>query len=197
MAEKPNHKAHLTIENLYQIQRNTNLNSSKHLACWAATCMGFFSFLRSANLVPKTAGRREPIPALTRSDFYFTERGAVLLVKQTKTHQFEDSPLEIPIPRIPGSPVCPVAALQALITRAPADPSKPLFTYEPNKFITYNTLLHYIQSSMENIGYNPEDFGCHSTRSGGATLAAELGASPTTSSYMGCGSQMPTSPTSV
>ena len=49
---------------------------------------------------------------LTHSNITFTSQGAMLLITHTKTIQFCERQLEIPLPHIPGSPLCPVIVLQ-------------------------------------------------------------------------------------
>ena len=70
----PRSKAHITIELLVRFRSYVNVKSVKNLALWAATCVGFFSFLRSGNLVPKLKTAWKFGTHLARSDVSFTER---------------------------------------------------------------------------------------------------------------------------
>jgi hypothetical protein len=54
--QAPKPKIHFTIANLVTFRSFINLYSPHNLACWAALCVDFFSFLRSGNLVPKLKG---------------------------------------------------------------------------------------------------------------------------------------------
>lgn len=55
----------------------------------------------------------------------------------------------------------------------PGSPNRP----NPDKAINYTTALEDFRSLMEQLGYDPKDFGLHSSKRGGATHAAEEGMS--------------------
>lgn len=173
---EPRAKSHLSFALLSSFRDKCNLRNRKCLAHWSAICVGFFSFLRSANLVPKLKGLREPESFLLRRNFRFAERGALLFVNFTKTIQFGERSLEIPIPYIPKSFCCPVTAVRCLITLCPLSDSVPLFSWSETEFVTYSSLLQFIKLLASQVGLDPSDFGTHSLRSGGATCAAECGA---------------------
>lgn len=175
--QAPKSKAHLAIELLESFRVFVNLKDNKQLASWAAICVGFFSFLRSGNLVPKLKGAWKPGTNLSRGDVRFVERGAVLYLRFTKTSQFDGPPIAIPIPFIPGTCYCPVTALRALFTYVRAPDSAPLFSFGPSSWITYSDLRLFIRSLAQKCKLDPSEFGCHSCRSGGATFASAVGGS--------------------
>jgi hypothetical protein len=173
----PKSKAHLTIENLVSFRKFVDLRDLKQLACWTALCVGFFSFLRSGNLVPKLKGAWKPGTNLARRDVRFVERGAVLYLRFTKTSQFDGPPIAIPIPFISGACFCPVIALKCLFALVRTSDSSPLFSFGPSSWITYSDLRIFIRSLAEKCGLDPSEYGCHSARSGGATFASAVGGS--------------------
>lgn len=175
VCEGPKSKAHLTIQLLVQFRPHVDLYAPKHLALWSALCVGFFSFLRSGNLVPKLKNSWKPGTHLSRGDVRFTERGAVLLLRFTKTSQFDGPPIEVPIPYIPGAVFCPVTALKCLFTCIKRDADAPLFSYGRDAWITYSDLSYFIRALASRCELNPSDYGCHSSRSGGATFASASG----------------------
>ena len=71
MIHIPHRKAPLTPSILFQFHAHLNLRDSAHLALWCALLVGFFTFFRTANLVPQTfdslsyleAASTSPIPA--------------------------------------------------------------------------------------------------------------------------------------
>ncbi len=168
-------KEHITPSILAGFYSCINHASTKELAIWAALCVGFFSFLRSGNLVPKVKGAWQPGCHLARSDCSFVERGAVLRLRYTKTHQWGNAPFAVPIPIVPNCVFCPVAALKALFSEYPSSDHVPLFTYAAGKWITYSDLRLTIKSLAAASGLDPDAFACHSLRSGGATFASESG----------------------
>lgn len=89
----------------------------------------FYSFLRISNLVPyQLSDIADPQAChLTPSNVTFTSQGALLHITHTKTIQFCEQQLEIPLPCILGSPLCPVTALQQYLANVQLPPSSPLF----------------------------------------------------------------------
>ena len=173
---EPKAKTHLTLPLLSQFHNKCNLCNHKCLAHWSAICVGFFSFLRSANLVPKLKGLGEPQSFLLCHSVHFVEWGALLFISLTKTIQFGERSLEIPIPHIPKCFCCPVTAIRCLFALCPLPDSAPLFAWSETEFVTYASLLRFIKLLASEVGLDPSDFGTHSLRSGGATCAAECGA---------------------
>ena len=71
----------------------------------------FFSFFKSSNLLPKSPNKFNPLHQLSRAPFRLYSWGIVLSFLCTKNRQSPDEPSCIPIPTIPGSPICPVSLL--------------------------------------------------------------------------------------
>ena len=67
------------------------------------------------------------LTCFSREDVSFTHDGALLKVYRTKTLLFKSKVLTIPIPRIPGSILCPVSALQQYLSCHTGSPGDPLF----------------------------------------------------------------------
>jgi hypothetical protein len=89
----------------------------------------FFSFLRASNLVPKLARSLEGILFLQHVDIKFTNDGAILKVQHSKTNQFGDRKVRIPIPEIPGDDICPVLSLCSLFRIVKCIPTLPAFSF--------------------------------------------------------------------
>ena len=71
----------------------------------------FFTFSLKSNLVPDVADRISTKGPL-RADLEFSSKGASLHIKASKTIQYQQRSLSIPLPCIPGSPLCPVTPLR-------------------------------------------------------------------------------------
>ena len=112
--------------------------------------------------------------ALKCSSVRFSTRGAVLSVSRTKTLQFNQLILEIPLPLIPGSLLCPVSALRTYLQRVHAAPNLPLFglyvngQYQPILAHHYNS---FIKRAVSSLGLDPRHYSSHSFRHGGASFA--------------------------
>ena len=70
----------------------------------------FYLMARLANIVPKSAKSFDPRRHLTRGDVAVTSHGLLVTFKCTKTIQFGERLLHIPLLRIIDSPLCPVSA---------------------------------------------------------------------------------------
>ena len=87
-----------------------NLGNALHATMWALFLVAFFSFLLKSNLVAASpSATSDKLPR--RCHFVFAPEGAFLQIRATKTIQFKQRILSIPLPFIPASPLCPVSAL--------------------------------------------------------------------------------------
>ena len=77
--------------------------------------------------------------------------GGTLRIRASKTLQFQQRSLTIPLPGIPGSPLCPVAALQSHLRFSSGRAHSPLFSVISPKSqrlfpITYR---HFVVSFLQ------------------------------------------------
>ena len=106
----PFRKLPITPKLLLSMARLFNLGNPLHAAMWALFLVAFFSFLRKSNLVVDSpSATSDKLPR--RCDFVLAPEGAFLQIRATKTIQFKQRILSIPLPFIPNSPLCPVSAL--------------------------------------------------------------------------------------
>ena len=84
-----------------------------------------------------------------------------------------------PVPSIPGSPLCPTAALRLLLDSVAGPARFPLFTYttisHQHDCIAASSLNNSIKHLASLVSLNPQDFSGHSLRRGGATFAFQCG----------------------
>ena len=111
---------------------------------------------------------------LRRRDVSFTASGAVLRVYRTKTIQFKQRELEIPLPFIPNSALCPVTALNDYFRTVPTLASSPLFI--ANRTGSFRPLLaahfnQFFRACITTVGLKPDNFSSRSFRQGRATFA--------------------------
>ena len=119
----------VTVDILLNIFQHFDFSNQLHICMHALFLVAFFSFLRISNLVPYASADCHADNAyfLKRQDVYFTASGAVLRVYRTKTIQFKQRVLDIPLPFIPNSILCPVTAIKKYFCTVPALDSSPLF----------------------------------------------------------------------
>ena len=151
-----------------------------HAAMWALFLVAFFSFLRNSNLVVKNMRSVSSVKVLRCSHLILNENTAFLRILATKTIQFAQRSLNIPLPVIPGSILCPVAALHTHLKLNQVPASAPLFSVrasdsESVQAITYPQFSRFLARSLQAIGADPSEFSPHSFRRGGATFAFDCG----------------------
>jgi hypothetical protein len=132
-------KVHLMIRSLDRTmdhvpnQREPITLPILHRLCELARCYGiwgkvlrcaflimFFGFLRQSNVAPRSRADYDPTRHTRRSDVTLTPTGSVISLKWTKTLQKRGRPIRIPLPRIPGSSLCPTQAFVTMCQLIPA-----------------------------------------------------------------------------
>ena len=169
-------KEPITINILFKLFNHFNYDNPLHVCMRALFLVAFFSFLRISNLVPyKLSEIGDPRACyLTPSSVTFTAQGVLLPITPTKTIQFRERVLGIPLPRIPGSPLCPVTALEEYLASAQVPPRSPLFVcneWGVNRPILAHQYNAFIKALLSAIGLNSANYSSHSFRRGGATFA--------------------------
>ena len=138
-------KLPITPHILRGIFSTLNLGDSLDLCFWCACLVAFFSFLRKSNLLIPSSHEYDPDRHLSRHDILFHKGGAVICVNKTKTIQFAQRKLTIPLPHIKNSPLCPANSLLLLTRLVPSGhrPS-PAFLYKRKNLtipLTYQAFL--------------------------------------------------------
>ena len=64
---------------------------------------------------------------LRRKDVRFRNNVMYVTFRRTKTIQFGERQLHIPLLSIPGSPLCPVSAFNSMVRAVPASKTQALF----------------------------------------------------------------------
>lgn len=179
LGSNTNRKLPITPLVLRDIFSLLDLSCSQDLCFWAACLVAFFSFLRKSNLFPPSTSTFNPMQHLSRSDIVFSKSGCVLNIRGTKTIQFRERMLCIPLPVVANSPLCPAKMLLLNFKMVPAvtTPSPAfLFLRGGNTHVlTYSIFLKMLQTFLKRLGYDCKKYSGHSFRRGGASFAFECG----------------------
>ena len=125
----PNQMMPITPDILRSIHTYLDLSQNINKAFWAACVCSFFTFFRKCTLFPVNSSHNCDTE-LCRKDAKFNDHHVVITVKHTKTIQFKERLLQVPVPCISKSVLCPVAALRQLFISSPRIPPRaPLFSY--------------------------------------------------------------------
>ena len=139
-----------------------------------ACLVAFAGFLRFSELIQ-----------LKTSDISIREDAMVIKNPHSKTDQLRKGD-EVIFARS-GKATCPVTYLENYLRRSGTSLQEQRFVFRPickskmgehlreSGSISYTCLWEQFKSKIRKLGYNPTDFGLHSLRAGGATMAANVG----------------------
>ena len=137
---------------------------------WAASCMCFFGFLRSGEVVAPSNSAFDGETHLCHGDVTVdstsSPRVIKVLLKASKTDQYRLG-VSIYLGRT-GTLLCPVAAVLSYMVG-------PFFVFEDKNFLTRTSFVTQLQSALSTAGYCPTSYAGHSFRIGAATTAAQVG----------------------
>ena len=169
--------APVTPQMLADVALMVNTNDGVQLASWVAILAGFYLLFRKSNLVPDTCVTFSPHRQLTRSNFVRMKDCYVVKVYWSKTIQFFDRCLEIPLLPNPDLRLCPVFWLDHFFMAVPGTPHQPVFSYVKDGMVnsvSYPQLSYWLKEWARGVGYEPHLFSSHSIRRG-AQWAAQSG----------------------
>ncbi|XP_070567566.1 uncharacterized protein [Ptychodera flava] len=106
----PKQKLPITPSILLKFARFLDFDKPVHAALWSCFLIAFFGFFRKSNLVPSSTVTFDPSKQVTRGSIRVFSHCLIVNVKWSKTIQFGERSLSLPICCIPGSILCPVAA---------------------------------------------------------------------------------------
>ena len=134
-----------------------------------------FGLLRKANLKCIGFTQFDPAKHLRRGDILFFTDWASIINRWSKTIQFSQRILTVPLPRIAQHPLCPYTALRNTFRLVPASlwgpASIPASTEEGLTALTYGKFDSLLKLLAAKTNIDPSQVSRHSFRSGGATLA--------------------------
>ena len=174
-------KLPITVDILSFIYSQLNLQDSRQASFWAICLVLFFGLFRKSHLLPVSQGDFTPDTFLTRSDFTFVDSAVHVRVRWSKTIQFGQRTVTIPLVAIPSSHLCPVSAVSRAFRLSPgALDTDQAFCWRDsyfgsNRIFVYRDFMHIFQAHLSRSGLPPRQYGSHSFRRGGATFALEAG----------------------
>ncbi len=174
-------KLPITPALLLRIYRVLNPAYSVDASFWAICLVAFYGMFRKSHLLVKGLNRFDAARQFLKSDFRFLPWGIIVLVRWSKTIQFRERCVSIPLPRLPGSPLCPVSAiLHAFSFTCAAPPYSQAFCWVHPQTVrfqafTYPFFMSKLKGVLGRIGVDSSSYGSHSFRRGGASFAFESG----------------------
>ena len=102
----------------------------------------------------------------------------LIFVGWSKTNQFGNRDLVVPIPSNSDPALDLYRHLCNLFTKVNASPERPAFSFSNKHFVSYSSFTSRLKSLLLSAGVDPAKYSGHSFRRGGATYLHSLGASP-------------------
>ena len=167
-------KKPITPQILLALRNQLTWDDPWHATFWAVCLVAFFGLLRKANLLCSGSTQFNPSKHLRRGDIVFFADWAIVINRSSKTIQFSQRILTIPLPRIAQHPLCPYTALKHAFHLVPAPLSGPAFVVPTSRGLiplTYRQFDSMLKLLAAAINLDPSQVSGHSFRSGGATLA--------------------------
>ena len=161
---------------LTEMYKHLEIGKSLDKVFWCLFLIAFFVMSRKSNLVPISISKFDSKKQLTRGDILLENDILIVLVKWSKTIQFGQRILRIPLINIPGNILCPVKAYKDMIKAIPAHKTSPAFCILKEGEIIpiiYKQFQNKLRNLIEKTGRNSKYYSSHSFRRGGASLAFE------------------------
>jgi hypothetical protein len=113
----PKHACPITPEIVLSFHQLLELNNAYDVTIWCLFLTAFFLMIRKSNLVPISIKTFQSQKQLIRENIEFDSKNNVLIfhMNWSKTIQYGERKLKIPVAAIPGSLLCPVRAYLNMI----------------------------------------------------------------------------------
>ena len=104
-----------------------DLSKRAALAFWGVVVIEFFTFFHKSILIPDSKDQFDPNKQLSHAAVRFDNTLAILTVMWSKTIQYRQRSVEVPLFPVPNSPLCPVTVVKALMA-CKVKPNQSLFS---------------------------------------------------------------------
>ena len=157
-------------EHLLNIKSKLDLRVMEDVVFWTACLIMFRTLLRGSNVL-------ESEMVIGFEDVVVYDWGVVFNVKRTKTIQFKERVLQIPVANVKGHPLCFMNCLRLIREYSGTGPGKPLLGWSKNGVFrpaNYKWFVKRLSTVCDKLGMKGK-FGTHSFRHGGATTLSMVG----------------------
>ena len=168
----------MTPDILAEISGLVNFNDGVQFAVWIAVLSGFYLMFRKSNLVPDTCIGFDMGKQLVRQNLVRMKDCYTTRVYWSKTIQFHNRCLEVPMLLNPDHSLCPVFWMDQFLAWVPAGPCNPAFvvlTGSECMSLSYPQLTFWLKAWVKQLGLDAGLFSSHSLCRGGAQWGAQSG----------------------
>lgn len=172
-------KLHITPEILDKIYSTLEMTTLNNLAFWVACLMAFLSFFRKSNVCMESAAKFQPDHHLCKEDISVSEEMVRVVVRWSKTIQFKERTLEIPLARAVGTIFDIGSYWMAYTHRDKGKSGDTTFRVTDDRGkhspMTQSWFSRRLKAALGEVGLDSSKYSGHSFRSGGATFAFKMG----------------------
>ena len=169
----------ITPEILRKLYAKLNTSRLADLAIWCSFLVTFYCLLRKANSVPEGSDYNvDKILARKHIRFDHQNKMVLIFVGWSKTNQYGNRDLVVPVPSNSDPALDLYRHLSALYSKVQINDEKPAFSFSKSKFVSYTSFTTRLKSLLLAAGVDPAKYSGHSFRRGGATFLHSLGATP-------------------
>ena len=145
--QTPRRAPSVTLDVLYHIFKVLDFENDP-LSCtlFCAFLLTLFLMAGLANIVPPFRQCFNPSRHLILGDVATNQHGLIVTFKCTKTIQFGERKLHVPLLRLPGSHLCPVSTYHRMIRLVPASSWSALFV-SPSHYVPISSLRFVLSPS--------------------------------------------------
>ena len=178
LAKTPFYVMPISPRILLSLYTHLDMEKPCDLALWCSFLLAFFGLFRKGNVVPDS-GPIDPRLTLTRGHITLDRANKIVYVHVTfsKTIQFCQRDLIIPIPSNSNPALDLFRHMEKLLDTVPASSTAPAFSYTSSKFITYRDFTNRLKTLLSKAGLSPNLYSGHSFRRGGCTFLHRVGGS--------------------
>lgn len=178
----------ITPDMLKKISKLVNKRDHRQLVIFTAMLLAFYLFLRSSNYTSKTQSSFDPNKQLVRNDITVSGDMVLIHIKWSKTNQFKQRKLLIPLIKVASKSICPVTWLKYMINKIPAPKNAPAFVIPTRRGLlplTYPQLNDQIKQWVSGIGLRGSKYSSHGLRRAGASWAYKVNISSLAIKFIG------------
>lgn len=165
----------ITPHLLLKLRSVLDLSAPYWATLWASCLIAFFAFLRKSNLFMS----RDHKHYLIVSNLQIMGGQLCIVLNSTKTIQFKERQILLPLPSVPNHPLCPTTAIKHMLDLSPSqqggDPLLQFMTPSGLRPLLYSTFIKDLRVLLTKAGIVGGQYSGHSFRWGGASFLLQVG----------------------
>ena len=164
----------ITPDLLHKIYQHLNIEEPYYRAKRCSFLFAFFLMARKSSIIPPSITKFDKTKHLCRKDIVLHNNCLLVTIKYSKTIQFGERLVTLPLLPLHGSCLCPIQNYLRLCKLVPTNPEAPAFTYSNGsgiKTVTFSSFTSVLYDTLQRAGIETNNYSEHSFRRGGATWA--------------------------